>query len=71
MDNDREPAIRLILSLTFGPQGPLFRYDLYHSAVIGKDPSARWREQSHRPLSASDATRSSMSWEGNHEAIHC
>ena len=35
-DNDKEPAVRffwLILSLTFGPQGPLFRYILYHSAT--------------------------------------
>ena len=34
-DNDKEPAVRffwLVLSLTFGPQGPLFRYILYHSA---------------------------------------
>ena len=30
--NDKEPAVRLVLSLTFGPQGLLFRYTVYHSA---------------------------------------
>ena len=36
LDNDKEPAVRffwLILSLTFGLRGPLFRYILYHSAM--------------------------------------
>src|SRR5512134_711573 len=31
-NNDREPAARLNYSVTLGSQGPLFRYDLYHSA---------------------------------------
>lgn len=31
-NNDKGLNVQLIPGLTFGPQGPLFRYNLYHSA---------------------------------------